>query len=149
MFNFNGVSAPLILNGEVVKVSNISRKILFSGVCLGTLQTKSIVVIFRQSGRISPTIRPDSWIPEKQAGQPDNRIRAGYRCDPNSDSFFPAEQEYQSHPITSSFPEILCQKSKNYHKYRYISITITLCFMKFFKKIQAHKVDRTVEFDIR
>ena len=68
MFEFIRVSAPLILNGEVVKVCNLSRIILFSKVCLGTLQINSILVINRLSGRISPTIRQDSRIPEKQAG---------------------------------------------------------------------------------
>ena len=34
-------------------------------------------------------------------------------------------------PITLGFPEILYQKSKSYHKYRYISIAITLSLMKF------------------
>ena len=32
--------------------------------------------------------------------------------------------------------------------YRYISIANTLCLMKFFNIFYAHKVDRTVEFDI-
>ena len=50
-----------------------------------------------------------------------------------SHSFFPAEHNYQSlFFITSSFPEILCQTSKKVHKDRYISIAISLCFMKFF-----------------
>ena len=35
-------------------------------------------------------------------------------------------------PITSSFPETSCQKSKRDHKYRYISLAIYLCLVKFF-----------------
>ena len=62
MFFFNCVSAPLILNGEIEKVRNFSRVFLFS------LQTNLFIVIIRLSGRISPTIQPDCWIPEKQAG---------------------------------------------------------------------------------
>ena len=34
-------------------------------------------------------------------------------------------------PTTSSFPEILCEKSNKDNKYTCISITITLCLMKF------------------
>ena len=68
MFDFVCVSAPLILDGEVVKVLNLSRIFLISKVCSATLQTNLILVIIRLSGRISSTIRPDSRIPEKQAG---------------------------------------------------------------------------------
>ena len=51
-------------------------------------------------------------------------------------------------PITSWFAEVLWQKSEKDHKYRYISIAITLCLMKFFNNFLAHVVDCTVEFDI-
>ena len=67
MFDLNYVSAPLILSGEAVKVRNLLSITLFSRVCLATIQFNSILVIIRLSGWISPTIRPDSRIPEKQA----------------------------------------------------------------------------------
>ena len=82
MFDFIRVSAPLILDGEVVNVWNLSRIFLFSKICLGTLQIYAILVIIRLSGRIPPTTQPDSRIPENQAGYPDNRIRAGYSVSP-------------------------------------------------------------------
>ena len=56
------VSETLILNDEIVKTRNLSRMFLFS------LQISSFIVIIRLSGRVSPTIRPDNRIPEKQAG---------------------------------------------------------------------------------
>ena len=68
MFDFISVSAPLILDGEEVKVWNLSRMILFSGYFLATFQIKAILIITRLSGKISPTIQPDGWIAEKQAG---------------------------------------------------------------------------------
>ena len=71
MFDFICGSAPLILNGEVVEIRKLSRIFLFSKVCLATFQINSTLVIIRLSGRMSPTIRPDSRIPEKHAGQPD------------------------------------------------------------------------------
>ena len=64
MFDFIFVSVPLILNAEVEKVWKLSKLFLFSEICWATL----LLVIIRLSGRISPTIRPDSRIPEKQAG---------------------------------------------------------------------------------
>ena len=45
MLNFIRVSELLILNGEVVKVLNLSRKILFSKVCSDTLQVNSIQLL--------------------------------------------------------------------------------------------------------
>ena len=68
MFDFIYVGAPLISNGEVVKVWNLTRVFLFSKIRLATLQINSMLVIIRLSGRISPTTRPDSRVPEKQAG---------------------------------------------------------------------------------
>ena len=68
MFDFICVGAPSNLNGEVVKIWNLSMIFLFSKVCLTTLKINSILVIIRLSGRVSPTIWPDSRIPEKQAG---------------------------------------------------------------------------------
>ena len=46
-------------------------------------------------------------------------------------------------------PEILCQKYKKFHKYKYISIAISLCLMKIFNIFWTHKVYRTLVFDIR
>ena len=69
MFDFICASAPLILYGAVeVEVWNLSEIFLFSKMCLSTLQITWILVIIRLSRRISPTIQPGSWIPEKQAG---------------------------------------------------------------------------------
>ena len=53
MFDFICVGAPLILEGEVVKVWTLSRIILFSKVYLATLQIGSITVNIRLSGRIT------------------------------------------------------------------------------------------------
>ena len=68
MFELIYVYAPLISNDETVKTWNLMRIFLFSKVCLATLQFNSISVIIWLSGRISPTIRPDSRVPEKQGG---------------------------------------------------------------------------------
>ena len=68
MFESICVSAPLILDGEVVKVLNLSKIFLISKVCSATLQNNFILVVIRLSGRISPSIRPDNRIPKKQAG---------------------------------------------------------------------------------
>ena len=65
MFDFICDSTPLSLDGKVVKVWSLSRKFLFSKVCLAPLQNTLILVIIRLSGRIPPTIRPDSRVPEK------------------------------------------------------------------------------------
>ena len=74
MFDFICVGAPLILNGEVVKVSKLSWIFLFSKVSLATLQIYQILVIIRLSGypasfsgirlsgRIVGDIRPESLI---------------------------------------------------------------------------------------
>ena len=64
-FSSYRVNAFLILNDEVVKVRNLSKTVSFSKVYLATLQVNSILVIIRLSGRISPTIQPDSRVPEK------------------------------------------------------------------------------------
>ena len=55
MFDFICDGAPLILDGEVVKVWNLSRIFLFSKVCSANLQNNSNLVIIRR-------------VPEKQAG---------------------------------------------------------------------------------
>ena len=68
MFDFICVGAPSNLNGEVVKVWNLSMIFLFSRVRLAILQINSILVIIMLSGWISPNIRPENRIPEKQAG---------------------------------------------------------------------------------
>ena len=50
--------------------------------------------------------------------------------------------------LLSSFPSILCQKSKKDHNYRYLPTAITLFYMNIFRIFYVHKVDRTVKFDI-
>ena len=72
MFYFTCVSAHSILNGEIVKVRNLSRMFLIS------LQINSFIIIIRLSGWISSTIRPDSRI---TGYQPD------IRCDLSSNTF--------------------------------------------------------------
>ena len=57
--------------------------ILFSKVLLGALQINSILIIIRLFGRISPTTRPDSRIPENR---PDSQI-TGYELDTWFDPF--------------------------------------------------------------
>ena len=83
MFDFICVCARLIFNGGVIKVRNLSRIFLFSKLYLAFLQINSILFINGQSGRISPAIRPDSWIPEKHAGSRITGYEPDIRCDPS------------------------------------------------------------------
>ena len=68
MFDFIYVGAPLVWNSEIIKILNFSSLVLFSKVCLATRQIKSILVIIRLPSQMSPTIQPNSRIPEKLAG---------------------------------------------------------------------------------
>ena len=68
MIDHTCISAPLVLNGEVVRVLKSSRIFLFFEISFATIKTDLIFVIIRLSGRILPTIRQDSRTPEKQAG---------------------------------------------------------------------------------
>ena len=82
-FDFICVSAPLILNAEVLKVWNLSKIFYFAKVCLATLQINLIIVIIRPSGQISTTIRPDGQIPENRPDIRITRYEPDIRCDPN------------------------------------------------------------------
>ena len=62
------VNVPSILYGEGVKEWNLMEIFVFYKVYLASLKNNSILVINRLYGRISPTVRPDSRIPEKQPG---------------------------------------------------------------------------------
>ena len=67
-----------------VKVWSLSSKFLFSKVSFATLPIYSILVIIWLSGRRSPTIWPNSRIPEKQAeSQITYRYEPDIRCDPS------------------------------------------------------------------
>ena len=92
----------------------IQKTFIFSKTCLATPQITSFLVIIRLSGRILPTIRSDSRIPENG---PESRI-TGYepdiRCDPTT-----AQSQYSHRDFKCKIKLAL----HYYHCKKIISIT--------------------------
>ena len=115
-------------------IREVFLKEYFSPLCT-TSSLRYVQIMYRVVYNTSLHFLPFFQVPGKRVNYSDTFFSCRTRI---SKPFF---------PITSSFPKFACQKSQNYHKYKYISIAFTLCQMKFSNTFQVHKVDRTEEFE--